>query len=106
MNEQQLAALAIFATCIPILVLAIRFRAGKNLEAISGYNADRVADKHGFGQFVGNRILAIAVLIILLGAGILVLPKEDKTLLGIGVVVLLQVPLLSLLLGMSKFHRK
>jgi hypothetical protein len=106
MAERTVAAIVFVISALPLVFIALRFRAGRNLEAISGYNADRIRDKAGFGRFVGNQLLVIAGLVLAMAPVLLLAGDRVAVWATLGMVALMQVPVLRLALGMSKFHRK
>jgi hypothetical protein len=106
MSERIVVAVAFVVSALPLVFIALRFRAGRNLEAISGYQPDRIRDKSGFGRFVGNYMLAIAGLLVAMAPVFLLADDRVALWATLGMVALMQVPLLRLVLGMSKFYRK
>lgn len=106
MDERIVGGIACVLAAVPAIVLGLRFRAGRNLEMIAGYQADRIRDKDGFGRFMGFWMLVIAALVVALGAGIALVPERHAHWLALGMVAAIQVPILRILLGASKFQRK
>lgn len=106
MDERIVGGLVCAVTAIPIVVLGLRYRAGRNLETIAGYRPEMVRDKEGFGRFMGFWMLVIAALVVGLGAGIALVPERHAHWLALGMVAAIQVPVLRILLGASKFQRK
>jgi len=106
MDERIVGGLVCAVTAIPIFVLGLRYRAGRNLETIAGYRPEMVRDKEGFGRFMGFWMLVIAALVVGLGAGIALLPERHAPWLALGMVAAIQVPVLRIVLGASKFQRK
>jgi hypothetical protein len=102
-SKQLLTAIVLFITALPILVLAVNLRNGKALNLISGYDPARVSDKQGFGMFVGNRIGMMGIAIMLIAASIGFLNEQMAMYFTLGLVLLLQIPLISLVIGQSKF---
>lgn len=105
-TEKLVAGIVCAIVALPLVFLGLRFRAGRNLEAIAGYNPDRVRDKAGFGRFVGTWIIVIGVLTIALGAVIALVPDGVALWVVLGFVAAMQVPVLRLVLGISDFHRR
>jgi hypothetical protein len=106
MAERTVAAIAFLVTALPLVFIALRFRAGRNLEVISGYNPDRIRDKVGFGRFVGNQLLVMAGLVLAMAPVLLLADDRVAVWATLGMVALMQVPVLRLVLGTSRFHRK
>jgi hypothetical protein len=106
MDEQLVGGLVCVVTAIPLVILGLRYRAGRNLETIAGYRPEVIRDKDGFGRFMGFWMLVIAALVIALGAGIALVPERHAQWLALGIVAALQVPILRMTLGTSKFKRK
>jgi hypothetical protein len=106
MDEQLFGGLVCAVVALPVIFLGLRFRAGRNLEAISGYHPDRIRDRAGFGRFVGTWILVLGALTLAMGLAIALTPAAWATAVTLGFVVLLQFPILRLALGISAFHRR
>lgn len=105
-TEKLVGGLVVAIVALPVIFLGLRFRAGRNLEAIAGYHPDRVRDKAGFGRFVGTSIIVIGLLTLALGAVIAVVPDDVALWVMLALVAAMQVPVLRLVLGISKFHRR
>lgn len=106
MDEQLFGGLVCGIVALPVLLLGLRFRAGRNLEVISGYHPERIRDRAGFGRFVGTWILLTGALTLGMGVAIALAPPAWATLITLGFVVLLQLPILRLALGIPAFHRR
>jgi hypothetical protein len=106
MPENLTGGIACAIAALPIIFMGLRFRSGLNLEAIAGYNPDRVRDKEGFGLFVGTWIIAIGVLTLALGAAIALVPEHLVSWVVLGFVAAMQFPVLRLVLGTSSFHKR
>lgn len=105
-TEKLVGGIVCAIVALPVIFLGLRFRAGRNLEAIAGYHPDRVRDKAGFGRFVGTWIIVIGLLTLALGAVIAFVPDDVAIWVVLGVVAAMQVPVLRLVLGMSAFHKR
>jgi hypothetical protein len=106
MDERIVGGIACVLAAVPAIVLGLRFRAGRNLETIAGYQADRIRDKDGFGRFMGFWMLVIAALVVGLGAAIALLPPQWAHWTALGFVAALQLPILRIVLGAPTFYRK
>jgi hypothetical protein len=106
MAESTIAALAFVIVSLPLVFIALRFRAGMNLEAINGFHPDRIKDRVGFGRFVGNHLLAMAVLLLAMAPVLMFADERTAAWATLAMVALMQVPVVRLVLGASKFHRK
>lgn len=101
-----MGGIACAIAALPLIVIGLRFRAGRNLEAIAGYHPDRIRDKEGFGRFVGTWIIVIGLLTLALGAAIALVPEDLVGWVALGFVAAMQVPVLRIVLGVSDFHRR
>jgi hypothetical protein len=106
MNEQHIAALALCVTSLPIIFMALRFRAGRNLEVISSYRPERIHDHQGFGRFIGFWILALGALMLGLSAALYFLTESQAAWASLGAVALMQLPVLRLVFGPTRFYYK
>jgi hypothetical protein len=106
MTGNLIGGIACAITALPLIFIGLRFRSGRNLEAISGYHPDRIRDKAGFGRFVGTWITVIGLLTLGLGAAIALVPEELAVWVVLGFVAAMQVPVLRLVLGMSGFQKR
>jgi hypothetical protein len=106
MAEKLIAGLVCAIVALPVIYLGLRFRAGRSLEAIAGYNPERVRDKAGFGRFVGAHVALLGLLTLALGAVIAFVPDHVALWAVLGFVAAMQVPVLRLVLGIPKFHQR
>jgi hypothetical protein len=106
MDERIVGGLVCIVTAVPLVVLGLRYRAGRNLETIAGYRSELIRDRDAFGRFMGFWMLVIAALVVALGAGIALVPERHAQWLILAVVVAIQLPILRMLLGAAKFQRR
>ncbi len=106
MSGRIFAAIAFVIVSLPLVFIALRFRSGMNLEAISGFHPDRIKDRVGFGRFVGNHLLAMALLFLAMAPVLMFADERMAVWATLAMVALMQVPVVRLVLGVSKFHRK
>jgi hypothetical protein len=105
MDEQLIGGLVCMLISVPAFILGARYRGGHNLETISGYNPDRVRDKLGFGRFMGFWMLVVGGMTLATGIAIALLPEPAAHWTTLGFVAAIQLPVLRMLLGRSRFSR-
>jgi hypothetical protein len=105
MDEQLVGGLVCMVVSVPAFILGARYRGGHNLETISGYNPDRVRDKQGFGRFMGFWMLVMGGMVLAMGIAIALIPERAAHWTTLAFVAAMQLPILRMLLGRSRFSR-
>lgn len=103
MNEALLLLIVFVLSALPTLVVGLKFRSGAMLTLMP--NAERITDRAALGRFMGNRMLAISVILIAMGAVPLLTPPAWIVYPIIAGVALLQWPILSMLIGLPRYFR-
>lgn len=106
MDPKAVAALACLISALPLVYLGLSFRNGRHLTAIAGFHPERIRDHIAFGRFVGFWIMVVAILLMGLAASIAWAPQDWMLWATLGFTALLQVPVLRIVTGMSRYVRK
>lgn len=106
MDERTVAALAVLPAAIFIGVLGVQMRAGRWLHLLNGIDLAKVRDRDGLSQFAGTLLLVLALVLMLLGAALAVLPEAQMPV-AIGICVAANIGIaLRLAFGVRGFQRR